>query len=120
MSQKSCCSLAVLYAQCSTSAGFRPGSSSPLVDRLLEAHGVVLGKTRMHELAVGVTTINMHGGPVLNPYNNVMHTGGPCMTPSTLQCMKEAISPSMLLLHPLKRRCAPPLSLSRAAISGSA
>jgi hypothetical protein len=30
----------------------------------------------MHELAVGVTTINMHGGPVLNPYNNTMHTGG--------------------------------------------
>ena len=38
---------------------------------------MVLGKTRMHELAVGVTTINMHGGPVLNPYNNTMHTGGP-------------------------------------------
>jgi len=37
---------------------------------------VVLGKTRMHELAVGVTTINMHGGPVLNPYDNTMHTGG--------------------------------------------
>ena len=57
-------------------AGFQPHSSSPLVARLLEGHGVVLGKTRMHELAVGVTTINMHGGPVLNPYNNTMHTGG--------------------------------------------
>ena len=53
-----------------------PCSSSPLMAKLLDAHGVVLGKTRMHELAVGVTTINMHGGPVLNPYNNTMHTGG--------------------------------------------
>ena len=60
-----------------TCAGFQARSSSPLVARLLEGHGVVLGKTRMHELAVGVTTINMHGGPVLNPYNNTMHTGGP-------------------------------------------
>ena len=58
------------------SAGFQSRSSSPLVTRLLDGHGVVLGKTRMHELAVGVTTINMHGGPVLNPYNNTMHTGG--------------------------------------------
>lgn len=58
-------------------AGFQARSSSPLVTRLLKGHGVVLGKTRMHELAVGVTTINMHGGPVLNPYNNTMHTGGP-------------------------------------------
>ncbi|CAK0784780.1 hypothetical protein CVIRNUC_007984 [Coccomyxa viridis] len=56
--------------------GFQAHSSSPLVTRLLKGHGVVLGKTRMHELAVGVTTINMHGGPVLNPYNNTMHTGG--------------------------------------------
>ena len=57
------------------------------MDRLLEAHGVVLGKTRMHELAVGVTTINMHGGPVLNPYNNVMHTGGLYSTPLSASCM---------------------------------
>ena len=62
-------------------AGFQARSSSPMVTRLLEGHGVVLGKTRMHELAVGVTTINMHGGPVLNPYNNTMHTGGPSCLP---------------------------------------
>lgn len=53
-----------------------PCNSSTLVTRLLNAHGVVLGKTRMHELAEGVTSINVYGGPVLNPYNNTMHVGG--------------------------------------------
>ena len=53
-----------------------PCNSSTLVTRLVEAHGVVLGKTRMHELAEGVTSINAYGGPVLNPYNNTMHVGG--------------------------------------------
>lgn len=57
-------------------AGMMPCNSSTLVTRLLEAHGVVLGKTRMHELAEGVTSINVYGGPVLNPYNNTMHVGG--------------------------------------------
>ena len=53
-----------------------PNNSSSLVTKLLRAHGVVLGKTRMHELAEGVTSINVFGGPVLNPYNNAMHVGG--------------------------------------------
>ncbi len=53
-----------------------PCNSSALVSRLMDANGVVLGKTRMHELAMGATTINPNGGPVLNPYNNVMHVGG--------------------------------------------
>jgi Asp-tRNA(Asn)/Glu-tRNA(Gln) amidotransferase A subunit family amidase len=25
---------------------------------------------------MGGTSINVHGGPVLNPYNNTMHVGG--------------------------------------------
>ncbi|GAB4821099.1 hypothetical protein N2152v2_008145 [Parachlorella kessleri] len=57
-------------------AGFVPESSSPIVDRLLDANGVVLGKTRMHELAYGGTSINPVYGPVLNPYNNTCHVGG--------------------------------------------
>ncbi|CAK0787711.1 hypothetical protein CVIRNUC_010933 [Coccomyxa viridis] len=56
--------------------GRMPCNSSALVSRLMDANGVVLGKTRMHELAMGATTINPNGGPVLNPYNNVMHVGG--------------------------------------------
>ena len=42
----------------------------------MNANGIVLGKTRMHELALGATTINPNGGPVLNPHNNIMHVGG--------------------------------------------
>lgn len=57
-------------------AGRMPCNNSLLVTRLLAANGVVLGKTRMHELAAGITSINVHGGPVLNPYNNRMHVGG--------------------------------------------
>ena len=57
-------------------AGMRPTNSSPVVTRLLEAHGVVLGKTHMEELAEGLTTINPVYGPVLNPYNNLHDVGG--------------------------------------------
>ncbi len=61
---------------CMCSAGRMPCNSSALVTRLLSANGIVLGKTRMHELAMGATTINPNGGPVLNPHNNIMHVGG--------------------------------------------
>lgn len=61
---------------CMSSAGRMPCNSSALVTRLLDANGIVLGKTRMHELAMGATTINPNGGPVLNPHNNIMHVGG--------------------------------------------
>ncbi|KAK9849931.1 hypothetical protein WJX84_011846 [Apatococcus fuscideae] len=53
-----------------------PQNNSVLIDKFLAANGVVLGKTRMHELAYGVTSINPFFGPVLNPYNNTCHTGG--------------------------------------------
>ena len=53
-----------------------PLRNNPLVTRLRNANGVVLGKTRMHELAYGITTINPDNGTVLNPYNNLMHCGG--------------------------------------------
>ncbi|KAK9812807.1 hypothetical protein WJX72_004169 [[Myrmecia] bisecta] len=56
--------------------GAHPPASSPIVTRLLKANGVVLGKTRMHELANGITSINPYYGPVLNPHNPAMHVGG--------------------------------------------
>ncbi|KAK9812686.1 hypothetical protein WJX72_002003 [[Myrmecia] bisecta] len=56
--------------------GHYPPTSSPIATRLLKANGVVLGKTRMHELAAGITSINPYYGPVLNPHNPVMHVGG--------------------------------------------
>ncbi len=65
----------------------RPTNSSPVVTRLLEAHGVVLGKTHMEELAEGLTTINPVYGPVLNPYNNVFDVGGELQSVTMLLCM---------------------------------
>ena len=53
-----------------------PSNSSPIVTRLLKAHGVVMGKAHMEELAYGLTTINPVYGPVLNPYNNTRDVGG--------------------------------------------
>ena len=67
-------------AGCICYAGRMPCNSSALVTRLLDANGIVLGKTRMHELAMGATTINPNGGPVLNPHNNIMHVGGEGLT----------------------------------------
>ena len=51
-------------------------NSSDYVRKLLAANGVVMGKTRMHELAYGVTSINPVFGPVLNPYDVTKIPGG--------------------------------------------
>lgn len=69
----------------------RPSNSSPVITRLLKAHGIVLGKTNMEELAEGLTTINPVYGPVLNPYNNLHDVGGKLQNCSCL---------SLLQLHP--------------------
>ena len=53
----------------------RRAVESLLVTRLKAAHGVVLGKLRMHELGCGDTTVNPVYGPTLNPHN-VTHTVG--------------------------------------------
>ena len=59
----------------------RPTNSSPVVTRLLNAHGIVLGKAHLEELAEGLTTINPVYGPVLNPYNNLHDVGGQLLLP---------------------------------------
>ena len=53
-----------------------PNKDAPLIQQLRAAHGIVLGKTRMHELAEGYTSISSHFGPVLNPYQVNAHVGG--------------------------------------------
>lgn len=57
-------------------AGLIPPQDAPLIRQLRAANGVVLGKTRMHELAEGYTSISSYYGPVLNPYGINMHVGG--------------------------------------------
>ena len=51
-------------------------NNSDYARRLIAANGVVMGKTRMHELAYGVTSINPVFGPVLNPYDVTKIPGG--------------------------------------------
>src|SRR5215510_12670427 len=46
------------------------------VTRLREAGAVIIGKTNMHELASGVTTISSNGGQTRNPYDLARNPGG--------------------------------------------
>ena len=81
-----------------TTSGLRPSNSSPVVTRLLDAHGIVLGKTNLEELAEGLTTINPVYGPVLNPYNNLRDVGGkavcfvcPASAATTAACKENQV-----------------------------
>lgn len=50
--------------------------TAAVVRRLMAEGAVVLGKTNMHELALGVTNINPHFGPTRNPHDPSRITGG--------------------------------------------
>jgi aspartyl-tRNA(Asn)/glutamyl-tRNA(Gln) amidotransferase subunit A len=54
---------------------FVPKKNAVAVDRLIEAGGIMLGKTNLHEFAYGATNINPHYGSVHNPWN-VRHIAG--------------------------------------------
>ena len=53
-----------------------PVEDAQSVLRLKRAGAVVLGKTGTHEIALGLTGINPHFGPVRNPWNLERITGG--------------------------------------------
>lgn len=55
---------------------FVPKENSFVVDRLLAAGAVLLGKTNLHEFAYGVTNNNPHYGPVHNPWDVSRVPGG--------------------------------------------
>jgi aspartyl-tRNA(Asn)/glutamyl-tRNA(Gln) amidotransferase subunit A len=60
-------------------AGFRPPparSDSEVVQRLRSAGVVLLGKTAVHEWALGVSTNNQHFGPTRNPHDPDRIPGG--------------------------------------------
>ncbi len=57
-------------------AGLRPGDNAYQVARLLDAGAVILGKTNLHELAAGITTISSLGGQTRNPYDPRRNPGG--------------------------------------------
>lgn len=56
--------------------GFVPKENAPVVQKLVEAGAIVLGKTNMHELAFGITSNNAEFGAVGNPYDPKRIAGG--------------------------------------------
>ncbi len=46
------------------------------VEKLKEAGALIVGKTNTHEVALGITGINPHTGPVRNPHDPARITGG--------------------------------------------
>ncbi len=55
---------------------FEPESNAPVVQALLDAGAIILGKTNMHELAFGITSNNAAFGAVATPYDPTRFAGG--------------------------------------------
>jgi mandelamide amidase len=55
---------------------FRPGRDAPIVEALVGAGAIVLGKTNLHELSYGWTSNNLAFGAVHNPYDPTRIPGG--------------------------------------------
>lgn len=56
--------------------GLRSRHDAPVVRRLGRAGAILLGKTNLHEIAMGVTTVNEHFGPTRNPWDSTRVAGG--------------------------------------------
>src|ERR1041385_1205533 len=65
-----------------TTAGFEPFANrvpkedADMVVALREAGAVLVGKTNMHRLGMGTTSLDSHVGPVVNPWNAEYVAGG--------------------------------------------
>ena len=57
-------------------AEFRPDRDAFMVKKLRDAGAVIIGKTNLHELAYGITSISSMGGQTLNPYDLTRNPGG--------------------------------------------
>ena len=56
--------------------GFVPASDAFQVRKLREAGAVIVGKSNLHELASGITTVGSAFGQTLNPYDPSRNPGG--------------------------------------------
>jgi amidase len=57
-------------------AGFVTGRDAFMVGKLRDAGAVIVGKTNLHELASGITSISSIGGQTRNPYDPARNPGG--------------------------------------------
>jgi Asp-tRNA(Asn)/Glu-tRNA(Gln) amidotransferase A subunit family amidase len=57
-------------------SGFQTNRDAFMVARLKNAGAVIVGKTNLHELAYGITTISSAGGQTRNPYDPTRNPGG--------------------------------------------
>jgi amidase len=57
-------------------ASHRPTTEGFVVRKLREAGAIIIGKSNLHELAAGITSISSLGGQTLNPYNPDRCPGG--------------------------------------------
>jgi len=57
-------------------ADYVPETDATVVQKLKAAGMVLLGKTNMHEIALGVTNVNPHYGASRNPWDTERITGG--------------------------------------------
>jgi len=48
--------------------GIETGTDALVVSRLRRAGAILIGKTNLHEIALGITSVNEHFGPVRNPW----------------------------------------------------
>ena len=53
-----------------------PERNAPVVQTLIDAGSLVMGKTNLHEIAFGLTSNNYHTGAVRNPYDRTKIAGG--------------------------------------------
>jgi amidase len=56
--------------------GFSPATDAFQVRKLREAGAVIIGKSNLHELASGITTVGSAFGQTLNPYDPSRNPGG--------------------------------------------
>ncbi len=56
--------------------GLESRTDSLVVARLRRAGAILVGKTQLHEVALGITSLNEHFGPVRNPWNLERVPGG--------------------------------------------